>query len=61
VRDKDGISAALLVAQMAAEARRDGRSLADDLADLAVRFGLHATARPPSSFPGRTASRAGAR
>jgi phosphomannomutase len=52
VRDKDGISAALLVAQMAAEARRDGRSLADDLADLAVRFGLHATAQATLELPG---------
>src|SRR6188472_201532 len=43
VRDKDGISAALVVAQLAARARRAGRTLADRLDAIAERFGLHAT------------------
>ncbi len=43
VRDKDGISAALAIAQLAAQCKRDGRSLADRLDGLARRFGLHAT------------------
>ncbi|MFG2287056.1 phospho-sugar mutase [Streptomyces sp. NPDC048595] len=43
VRDKDGVTAALLITELAAELKRDGRTLADLLDDLAVRFGLHAT------------------
>ncbi|MFF1871936.1 phospho-sugar mutase [Kitasatospora herbaricolor] len=43
VRDKDGISAALLVAELAAGLKRAGRTLADLLDDLAVEHGLHAT------------------
>ncbi|MBX6770065.1 MAG: phospho-sugar mutase, partial [Actinomadura rubrobrunea] len=44
VHDKDGIGAALAVAALAAEARRDGRALLDLLDDQARRYGLHATA-----------------
>ncbi|MEP6695968.1 MAG: phospho-sugar mutase [Pseudonocardiales bacterium] len=43
VRDKDGISAALLVAEMTAELSARGRSLTDRLDELAAEFGLHAT------------------
>ncbi|HEY4463570.1 MAG TPA: phospho-sugar mutase [Streptosporangiaceae bacterium] len=43
VRDKDGISAALALADAAAQAKRAGGSLADLLGDLARRFGLYAT------------------
>jgi phosphomannomutase len=43
VRDKDGISAALLIVCAALEARRDGVDLGRRLDQLAVRFGLHAT------------------
>jgi phosphomannomutase len=43
VADKDGISAALLVLQLAAEQAREGRSLADRLDDLAVAHGVHVT------------------
>ncbi|MFB6565937.1 phospho-sugar mutase [Streptomyces noursei] len=43
VRDKDGVTAALLITELAAELKRAGRSLADLLDDLAVDFGLHAT------------------
>ncbi|MGH3312067.1 MAG: phospho-sugar mutase, partial [Streptomyces sp.] len=43
VRDKDGITAALLIAELAAELKLAGRSLTDLLDDLAVEHGLHAT------------------
>jgi phosphomannomutase len=43
VRDKDGISAALMLAEMAAGLAAQGRSLLDVLDDLAVRHGVHAT------------------
>jgi phosphomannomutase len=43
VRDKDGVSAALLVAELAASLKAKGRSLLDALDDLAVRHGVHAT------------------
>ena len=43
VRDKDGVSAALLVAELAATLKADGRSLTDLLDDLAREHGLHAT------------------
>ncbi len=43
VRDKDGISAALLVAELAAQLKAEGRTLTDRLDDLAAEFGLHAT------------------
>lgn len=44
VRDKDGISAALVLALVAAEAKANGKTLADTLDALAERHGLHATA-----------------
>ncbi|RKN07545.1 phospho-sugar mutase [Streptomyces radicis] len=43
VRDKDGITAALAVAELAAELRAEDRSLTDVLDDLALAHGLHAT------------------
>jgi phosphomannomutase len=43
VRDKDGISAALLLAELAATLKAEGRTLTDLLDDLAVRHGVHAT------------------
>ncbi|WAP51125.1 phospho-sugar mutase [Arthrobacter sp. ATA002] len=43
VRDKDGISAGLLVAELAAALKADGRTLFDELDDLAVEHGLHLT------------------
>jgi phosphomannomutase len=43
VADKDGISAALLVLQLAAEEARQGRALADRLDDLALAHGVHVT------------------
>ncbi|WP_053746501.1 phospho-sugar mutase [Streptomyces sp. NRRL WC-3618] len=43
VRDKDGITAALLVTELASELKAEGRTLLDLLDDLAVEHGLHAT------------------
>jgi phosphomannomutase len=43
VRDKDGISALLRVAELAAILKHDGKSLADRLDDIARAYGLHAT------------------
>ncbi|MFD7633507.1 phospho-sugar mutase, partial [Streptomyces sp. NPDC059873] len=43
VRDKDGITAALLVAELASELKARDRTLSDLLDDLAVTHGLHAT------------------
>ncbi|CAB4925155.1 MAG: phospho-sugar mutase [Actinobacteria bacterium] len=42
-RDKDGISASLAVALLAAELAADGRTLLDRLDELAAEHGLHAT------------------
>jgi phosphomannomutase len=43
VRDKDGITAALRVAELAAGLKAEGRTLADRLDELAAEFGVHAT------------------
>ncbi len=43
VRDKDGVSAALLVAELAATLKAEGRTLDDRLDDIAREYGLHAT------------------
>ncbi len=43
VKDKDGVSALLLLCELAAQAKAAGRSLVDVLDDLAVEHGLHAT------------------
>ena len=43
VADKDGVSAALLLCEIAAEAKAAGRTLGDLLDDIARKHGLHAT------------------
>ncbi|WP_139978126.1 phospho-sugar mutase [Nocardioides litoris] len=43
VRDKDGVSALLLLCELAAELKADGRTLVDLLDDIAREHGLHAT------------------
>jgi phosphomannomutase len=45
VRDKDGISAALLAADLAAALKAEGGTLQDRLDELAAEFGVHATAQ----------------
>lgn len=44
VRDKDGVSAALLLAELAATLKASGRSLLDRLDELAAEHGVYATA-----------------
>lgn len=44
VRDKDGISAAVLICDLVTALRSQGRTLADALDDLARRHGVHVTA-----------------
>ena len=43
VRDKDGVSALLLVCELAAQVKAEGRGLTDVLDDIAHQHGLHAT------------------
>ena len=43
VKDKDGVSALLLVCEIAAHAKAEGRTLDDLLDDIAAEHGLHAT------------------
>ncbi|MBQ0982070.1 phospho-sugar mutase, partial [Micromonospora sp. M61] len=43
VRDKDGITAALTVAELAAGLKTQGRTLTDRLDELAAEFGVHHT------------------
>ncbi len=43
VRDKDGVSALLRVAELAAVLKNEGRTLTDQLDDIARAYGLHAT------------------
>jgi phosphomannomutase len=43
VKDKDGVSALLLLCELAAETKAAGRTLLDVLDDLALAHGLHAT------------------
>jgi phosphomannomutase len=43
VKDKDGVSALVLVCEMAAAAKAEGRGLTDVLDDIAREHGLHAT------------------
>jgi len=51
VRDKDGISAALVVAELAAVLKASGRTLSDLLDDLALTHGLHATSQLSVRLP----------
>jgi phosphomannomutase len=43
VNDKDGISAGLILIQLAAELKRDGRTIADLLGEIWARHGFHGT------------------
>jgi phosphomannomutase len=51
VRDKDGIGAALVVAEIAAHAKAGGRTLTDLLDDLARAHGVHLTAQVSRRLP----------
>jgi phosphomannomutase len=50
VRDKDGVSAALMVAELAATLKAEGRTLLDLLDDIAREHGLHATDQLSARF-----------
>lgn len=50
VRDKDGLSAALLLAGLAARVKAEGRTLIDLLDDLALEHGLHLTDQLSARF-----------
>lgn len=52
VRDKDGVSAALVFADLAAECRRQGVTVRDKLADLYRRFGLWTSTQMSLVRPG---------
>lgn len=55
VRDKDGVTAALLLAEAAAVQRAAGRTLLDVLDELAVAHGVHQTAQWSVRVPGTDA------
>lgn len=50
VRDKDGITAAVLVADLVAELKASGRTLADAIDDLALAYGVYLTAQVSVRF-----------
>ncbi len=50
VRDKDGITAALVMAEIAAECRRQGLTLVDRLDELSGQLGLYATSQVSIGF-----------
>lgn len=52
VRDKDGIGAALVLAELAAELHDRGETLLDELERIARRYGLYASAQKSLQFPG---------
>jgi phosphomannomutase len=55
VRDKDGISAALLFAELCAECRARGQSIREHLTSLYERYGLWASAQVTAAFSGTAA------
>jgi phosphomannomutase len=57
VRDKDGLTAALVVAELAADLRAEGRTVWDRLDDLARTHGHHLTASVGVRFSGPGAGR----
>jgi len=60
VRDKDGISAAVAICRAALEARLAGRTLLDELDELARRFGVYATRQLSIELDGDGPQRAAA-
>jgi len=56
VWDKDGIAAAVAVADLAGRLRARGRTLVDGLEAIWSRFGVHLTAQRSVAFPGRAGS-----
>ncbi|RMG09409.1 MAG: phospho-sugar mutase [Planctomycetota bacterium] len=58
VRDKDGVGAALAVAELAAHLAAEGRTLLDALEDIAREYGLYASAQRSTVYPGTEGLRA---
>ncbi|WP_328391116.1 phospho-sugar mutase [Nocardia sp. NBC_00416] len=56
VRDKDGISAAVLAADLVSQLRARGRTLIDELDELAIRFGVHLTDQVSLRLPDQRAA-----
>ena len=54
VRDKDGVSAVLLFADLVSALKAEGRTVWDELTDLYERFGLHRSGQKSVVFPGAT-------
>ena len=54
VRDKDGITAAVMVADLVAELKAEGRALADAIDDLARAYGVYLTAQVSVRFEDAT-------
>jgi phosphomannomutase len=52
VRDKDGISAAVLIAELAAVRRAQGKTLLDELEELSRRYGLFVSGQRSVTLPG---------
>ncbi len=52
VRDKDGISAALIIAELAAVRRAEGKTLLDELTALSRRYGLFVSGQKSITLPG---------
>ena len=52
VHDKDGISAAVIAAELAAVRRAEGKTLLDELATLARRYGLFVSGQRSITLPG---------
>jgi phosphomannomutase len=52
VRDKDGLSAALLFAELFARRRAEGKTLLDELDEIARRFGLFVSGQRAITLPG---------
>jgi phosphomannomutase len=53
VRDKDGVSAAVLMAELAAVLREDGKTLLDRLEELYRRFGVFMSAQRSTTMKGQ--------
>ncbi|KAK3584214.1 hypothetical protein CHS0354_035295 [Potamilus streckersoni] len=54
IRDKDGISAALMLAEITAGLKKEGRTVSDELAEIYSLFGLYADAQENFTLKGQT-------
>lgn len=56
VRDKDGVNASLLIAEMAGYYKKRGKSLEDVLSELYDRYGVYINSQLTHQFPGKSGS-----